>query len=546
MRDMKKSLIIVLIFIVMLLVVSCKKQQSPYLPDLTDLAPPEMKWDVNVDFSVLTPYIPDIKYSRLHEGAMPELLPSGEYGVLLPYATVNALENGDYNIGKYGLVTIDGVVVTDLIYNNIERANYRVWFSVVYCPAYTLSVWSSEPEEGFLPSQKKAACALDGSWITPFDYVEIGFTEDVIILMRDVETFDIDVYDYNGKFLYNMLEFEWTNHVPEDTWIGGLLYNVSNGYRWLPASSQYGNLLKIDMLTGEAEFLEYNYVGNFNEGLAQVRINNPGFVRYSELWGYINTEFDVVIEPEFTSAFEFKNGQALVCEQDNKWSVINTQGEILFSFPEGWYASPHFYGIGYYAAPINGNQNPIYYTNDFIEITLPDKVLALLQYGYFHELEGGWFAYYIDMTGAGVFKDNEDYFYPGVDHISYFDEKYVISHKYSEEESLTNVMTISGAEIMPFTDGVNVAATPGSDGVSAFMVNNARYHFYSYGIEVDYRPRTYKLISSDGDIIKTGDGVIAYDEAVGLCYIYSPEFFSWMDLEGNTIIKIPLMSYMLD
>jgi len=56
----------------------------------------------------------------------------------------------------------------------------------------------------------------------------------------------------------------------------------------------------------------------------------------------------------------------------------------------------------------------------------------------------------------------------------------------------------------------------------------------------------YKLIDTSGEVIKSGPGVLSYNEAVGLYYLMSPDFFVYLDSDGNEIIRIPLMSYILD
>jgi len=47
-----------------------------------------MKWEVKTDYSGLAPYEKIAGTAvRLHSGPLTELLPSGDYGLLLPYAS---------------------------------------------------------------------------------------------------------------------------------------------------------------------------------------------------------------------------------------------------------------------------------------------------------------------------------------------------------------------------------------------------------------------------------------------------------------------------
>ncbi|MGK7921863.1 MAG: WG repeat-containing protein, partial [Trichodesmium sp.] len=55
---------------------------------------------------------------------------------------------------------------------------------------------------------------------------------------------------------------------------------------------------------------EYDFAGNFSEGLAEVRIDDK--------YGYINAANEMVIEPEFDNAFAFSNGIAEAWVDDKK------------------------------------------------------------------------------------------------------------------------------------------------------------------------------------------------------------------------------------
>ena len=168
---------------ILILAAACSKtaQRPPFLPPPELVPPPDMIWNVLTDYSGLTPYTPKFtKHTRLHDGPLPELIPSNDYGTLLPYASATIMPNGSLRESKYGLVTIDGVVVTDLIFDQISRANEQVYHyfglqPVPQPPVYLLAVNTSGSGTLWNAESKKAVCALDGSWITPFDYVNVIF-----------------------------------------------------------------------------------------------------------------------------------------------------------------------------------------------------------------------------------------------------------------------------------------------------------------------------------------------------------------------------------
>ena len=71
-------------------------------------------------------------------------------------------------------------------------------------------------------------------------------------------------------------------------------------------------------------YVDYFYVGNFNEGFAIVKKDGKkdgGF-------GYINTKCEQIVECKFDNAWVFNEGLAKV-KKDGKWGYINTKGEQI-------------------------------------------------------------------------------------------------------------------------------------------------------------------------------------------------------------------------
>lgn len=84
-----------------------------------------------------------------------------------------------------------------------------------------------------------------------------------------------------------------------------------------------GSKYMIDRSGGILATVDYAF-GSFSDGLASFRKDN--------LYGYINKEGEVVIEPRFTWAKDFCNGLAAVqtkMEAGGKWGFINTSGQIV-------------------------------------------------------------------------------------------------------------------------------------------------------------------------------------------------------------------------
>ncbi|MCL2627381.1 MAG: WG repeat-containing protein [Oscillospiraceae bacterium] len=558
---MKRILLILLIIATVAFAAACNAPQSKYLPEIKHV-PPNMRWDVKTDFSVLAPYNPNSMYSRLSDGAMPQLIPSDDYGLLLPYKSVNVQSDGSAGLPAYGFVTTDGVLVTDLVYYSVKRASSNLWYFSInwgeqpppdYYPAYLLSIALPREDDdtaiAWYPQTKQAVCALDGSWITAFDYDEVFFTENAILLMRGFyEGLDIDVYDYDGNFLHNMQEHDWVQYVGADQWASGLFYGVYNGYGHVAVNSPYGNTAFVNIQTGQAKYTEYysTSIGQFADGLAPA---------YSDgLWGFINQDFEMVIEPQYTSTEIFFNGHALVRTDEVDAHVIDTKGEVLFSFEKGWHVWVQF-GIHnaddtiYFAHAREHYLIRRYFTYDFKEI-IPPEGADETEDSYVNSIQGGnWLSFGSYPHGTYLFRYGEELFFADIDAILYADNEYIIYQKhFSYNDFQTGVRTFDGRQVVPLQEnGKMITPVRDENGIRAFIVNDDTRNFGFYQpVARPYKPSSYKLIDINGTVIMSGLGTLTYDKAVGLYELSSPDFFAWLDADGNTLILIPLMSYALD
>ena len=65
---------------------------------------------------------------------------------------------------------------------------------------------------------------------------------------------------------------------------------------------------------------QFDYIGDFNEGLARIVVGNK--------FGFINKTGQIVIKPKFDHALSFKEGLALIIV-NNKFGFINKSGQIV-------------------------------------------------------------------------------------------------------------------------------------------------------------------------------------------------------------------------
>jgi len=559
-NNVSKIMLIMSALVVVLLISACKNtERSPFLPPPDPIPPPEMRWDVQTDFNILTPFVPSHSlHSRLHDGAMPELIPSNNYGLLLPYSSATVMDDGGLRSANYGLVTIDGVVVTDLIYDSIVRAEYsHSWYygaATEVFPAYSLSKTGKvadikavdENDDVIIISYdgtiiRMAACALDGSWITPFDYYFIKFTEEVIILVRDESTPDIDVIDYNGKHLYNMLDLDWIRDISKDYWSSSSFTNmVSGGYGSVQLKN--GTYAFIDALTGSAYYTEYIGVSLFSEGFAPVAVRGGDERTNYMIWGLINTDFEIVIPPKYAWAPVFYKGKAVVELPDNSSQVINTRGEVLFNVPDGYrldhsYEGPNFIMYSEFGAK--------YLTSDFKEFTPPDESISA-DYFYPRYLNNGWYTTGNEV-GSHLMREDEVHYFPGIQHIDFFDGEIIVyGERYADSHGFlykNGVMTLDGKEIIPSESGVYISTVTKNDTLKAFIVSTGSSLFIT---SQQYSPNTYRLVDINGNTIIQGRGILTYHEILELYSVQRANSFSWLDIEANPIITIPFLSSTFD
>ena len=93
--------------------------------------------------------------------------------------------------------------------------------------------------------------------------------------------------------------------------------------------------------------LKFDWIGDFNEGFAIVRINNK--------WNFINTEGRILSNQWFNIAWNFSEGVARV-ELNDKVNFINTEGQLLSN---KWFDVAGNFYEGFARVKLNGKYNLI-------------------------------------------------------------------------------------------------------------------------------------------------------------------------------------------
>ena len=93
--------------------------------------------------------------------------------------------------------------------------------------------------------------------------------------------------------------------------------------------------------------LTFDWIGSFNEGLAEVKLNGKH--------NFINTEGQILSNQWFEDMWDFNNGFAVV-GLNGKWNFINTEGQILST---QWFNNVGSFYDGFAAVKLNGQWNYI-------------------------------------------------------------------------------------------------------------------------------------------------------------------------------------------
>lgn len=522
MRRLKRILILI-ILLPMLLLASCLRLPSGSRPtetpgassDTPSPVPTDWHSGVKTDYSGLTPYVPpEENYTRLSDGALPELMPSDQYGTLLPYIGEVMYSYGGYNtVRQYGLVTADGMIVTDAVYNNVYQGSYFSYstYTSKNVPVYNLVKLSETiDEENPWDSEIHAVCAVDGGWTTSFDYKSVYFTDKEIILVRDPANNDIDVLDYNGKLLYNTKSLACFDELPEYS-----AYKFMDGYGEgliaIPLTS--GQSVLIDALTGAETTIDYESCSAFSGGRAAVLVDG--------LYGYIDRDLNLVIPPQFVWFDYFYHGKGVVQYPDQSYAIIDTDGNVLLeneNYISKW--DTDTYGI------YNADNSETYYDSDLNKISFDGQQIT--------PLSGGWY-FFMSGKDITIFKGSETHTFEDVEGIYGITNGLVVVYSSTEETYREGVMTLDGQTVVPMADGQSIYMVDGKKAGETYIIAS------TYGAD-----QTFKVFDQNGTQLFSGGGYVLYNADYGVFQVDGDYTFAYVDAAGSDIFRISLLRYLPD
>ncbi|NLW02187.1 MAG: WG repeat-containing protein [Clostridiaceae bacterium] len=182
-------------------------------------------------------------------------------------------------------------------------------------PATPASATDNAREERYL----YPAMNSDGKWgyidsegkvVVDFIYDHAGFFAEGVAAVSLNDRFGL--IDLDGETIVE----------PQYAHIGNFSEGLAHVVKIEAGASKHGFMNK----DGDAFYKDYfdNNTGDFHDGLA---------VFEKDLnFGYVDTNGDIVIEPEYYMAYDFSEGLAVVADENDKHGFIDTNGNLVIPF----------------------------------------------------------------------------------------------------------------------------------------------------------------------------------------------------------------------
>ena len=314
-------------------------QHEGYVSILDDPAP--VDWDLGE-----TAPLEEV-YTRLSPEPLTQLVPSGGYGPLLSFVGAS-LPGGWWDYDRYGLVTRQGEIVVDPVYDSVWPiggyidGNSDDWVDLgVFSLGQTLPVG---PDGGH--ERRYALAARDGSWTTGFDYLYVG--------MADAGHIWAVEPDGTGVMLDARAQELWRLPLPvgdeEALWTyqggmaGSLWWSEGLGICYRQAGQSLIRMNGTMVHGGEKGWRDLQ---GFSEGLAPA-VDNSKSPEQGDLWGYVDRDGEWAISPIYRRVQDFHDGKAIAQLPDGSMRVIDTAGNMLWESNEGRMALYRGDGFSYY------------------------------------------------------------------------------------------------------------------------------------------------------------------------------------------------------
>ena len=472
------------------------------------------------------------KYERYYPGYTDELIPSDDYGELIPFVGKILTASGDWPMTsqRYGLCTTDGKIVVDPVYNycHLMQAGDKSYYNLV-CARTIEEIEIAQQNENFdeMYKEKNVLISSDGSFCKELGHSSANaYTLDngegrVVIFNYNFETggtgMNCEVYDKDMNLLYTL---EKLYNYPD---FSKELIDVMVDKGWTIDSTYFIDKNGNKVIDGE----RFSEISPFYNGLAAVKDSESG------LYGYIDTTGEYVIQPQFKYASQFgKLGYANV-ETDEGYFVIDVHGNRPLG--ENVYEGAYLMEDGrVYNAASTGSR-----LRKFIDVTTKDYLkcpicgknsgeskmnMSYLNNGiaYIHTNCNGKTGVF---NAEGTLKEHIDYTnISGEFYIEHMDDSYIFIRDTTADTGI----------IMYDRKSKEVKFTPENDMYYHSTIADGKYVMMSYD-ETMYDAETQYHIYQNGEktesemydyfnAVNTADGVYFSAVSNGFSYLYDEDF----------------------
>ncbi len=279
-------------------------------------------------------------YKRLSEGKLNKFTPGAKYGAVIPfiadYKTVTTETGYSYSTVKYGLMTTDGTIVLDAIYDGINKVNLN---GVEMLELYADS-------EAKVSYSKRLFVTLDGAKAieAPEPLCETE-DKDVLLCMDAGGGAVYGAYNSGGKLI---VKFPQSNGYVE--YSNGVFSYVYGDEDFDSYQRQKVNAIAYDKSGKKLFELPNYYLEAFHNGYAIVKQINPESDYTDETsayrnYGFVDKSGQFKIQPEYEMIYPIENGKYYLVKVNGRGYIWNSKleqvAEVLAEYSECYPWSIH-------------------------------------------------------------------------------------------------------------------------------------------------------------------------------------------------------------
>lgn len=215
--------------------------------------------------------------------------------VILDFAT--PFERGLAKVrwnGKWALINVHGEYISDFKFHWIETVKHK---DSLYYRTYV-----DAPQHTCFNNDGKVINSLPLTQVDPF-------SDGYAWVKRGKKT---GLMDMNGKVTF--ADYEIRKYTPYNAGYA----SVKVGRKW--------HFVNEDLEIQEDNRRFYN-LGQFNDARVFAKSRGPRYTK--PLYGFLNEDFEWVIQPKYLRAYDFKNGFAMVKNPKGRYLFIDRQGQLV-------------------------------------------------------------------------------------------------------------------------------------------------------------------------------------------------------------------------